>query len=50
MSKKLSCRSAAKIYKVPKSTLRLRMNGHTSLHERQLASHKLTNLEEEVIL
>ena len=49
-SKKLSRRSAAKIYKVPKSTLRLRMNGHTSLHERRPASHKLTNLEEEVIL
>ena len=26
------------------------MNGHTSLHERRPASHKLTNLEEEVIL
>jgi len=49
-SKKLSRRSAAKIYKVPESTLRLRMNGHTSLHERRPASHKLTNLEEEVIL
>jgi hypothetical protein len=49
-SKKLSRRSAAKIYKVPKSTLWLRMNGHTSLCERRPASHKLTDLEEEVIL
>jgi hypothetical protein len=49
-SKKISRRSAAKIFKVPESTLRLRMNGHTSLSERRPASHKLTELEEDVIV
>jgi hypothetical protein len=49
-SKKMSRRSAAKIFKVPESTLRLRMNGHTSLSERRPASHKLTELEEDVII
>jgi transposase len=46
----MSCRSAAKIFKVSKSTLRLRMNGYTSLSKRWLASYKLTKLEEDVII
>jgi hypothetical protein len=49
-AKKLSRRSAAKIYNVPESTLRLRMNGHTTLHERPPPNLKLNNLEEEVII
>ena len=36
-SKKLSRRAAARIYKVPEATLRLRMNGHTTLSERRPA-------------
>ena len=49
-SKKLSRRSAAKIYKVPESTLRLRMNGHTSLDDRPPPNAKLNELEKKVIL
>jgi hypothetical protein len=50
ISKKLSRRSTTKIYKVPESTLRLRINGHTSLHERLRPNLKLNELEEEVII
>ncbi len=49
-SKKLSRRSAAKIYDVPESTLRDRMTSRTTLYERRPATHKLTELEEEVIV
>jgi hypothetical protein len=49
-SKKLSRRNAAKIYQVPYSTLTDRINGRTTLPERRPASHKLTKLEEEVII
>jgi hypothetical protein len=49
-SRKLSRRSAAKIYKVPETTLRRRMNGQLYLPERQTATLKLTKLEEETIL
>jgi hypothetical protein len=49
-SKSLSCRKAAKIYNVPESTLRDRMTGRTPLNERRPAVHKLTKLEEEVIV
>jgi hypothetical protein len=49
-SKKLSCRSAAKIYRVPETTLCRRMNGQLYLPERRTASLKLTKLEEEVII
>src|SRR6187402_340165 len=49
-SKKLSRRSAAKIYRVPETTLRRRMNGQLYLPERRTASLKLTKLEEEVII
>ena len=50
ISKNLSRRSAAKIYKVPESTLRLRINGHLALNKRRPVNHKLTELEEEVIV
>jgi len=45
-SKKLSRRKAIKVYNVPKSTLRLRINGATSLPERRLANTNLNELEE----
>src|SRR5271169_2945865 len=46
-TKKLSCRKAAKIYNIPYSTLNDRMNGCTNLSERQPATTKLTQLEED---
>jgi len=49
-SKKLSRRKAAKIYEVPESTLRLRMNGSTSLPERRPANTNLSDLEEQIIV
>ena len=49
-SRKLSRRAAAKLYEVPESSLRLRMNGHLPLPERRLANIKLSKLEEEVIV
>ena len=49
-SKKLSCRTAAKIYLVPETTLRFRMKGRTPLHERRPGAQKLSKLEEGVII
>lgn len=49
-SKKLSRRKAAKIYRVPFSTLNDRMNGRTSLCESRAIVTNLTILEEEVIV
>ncbi|KFY19868.1 hypothetical protein V493_07812, partial [Pseudogymnoascus sp. VKM F-4281 (FW-2241)] len=49
-SRNLSRRAAAKLYKVPESSLRLRMNGHLPLPERRPANIKLSKLEEEVII
>jgi len=49
-SKKLSRRKAAKIYKVPETTLRDRMNGATSLPERRPANTNLNELEEQIIV
>jgi hypothetical protein len=37
-------------YRVPETTLRDRINGRTSLNERRLGAHKLSELEEEVII
>jgi hypothetical protein len=48
--RKLSRRKAAEIYNVPESTLRLRMNGATSIRDRRPAVQKLTELEEELIV
>jgi transcriptional regulator with XRE-family HTH domain len=49
-SKKLSRRKAAKIYEVPESTLRDRINGRTTVPERRPAAQNLTELEEGVIV
>jgi hypothetical protein len=49
-SKKLSQRSAAKIYKVPLSTLSDRIAGRTYRLETKANGLKLTELEEEVIV
>jgi transposase len=49
-SKNLSCRAAAKIYQVPESTLRDRINGRAPISERRLGASKLTELEEDVIV
>ena len=48
-SQKLSCRSAAKIYKVPYATLSDRLAGRTSRRETRPNCHKLTETEEDVI-
>jgi hypothetical protein len=50
LSKKLSYRSAAKIYKVPESTLHYRINGRISPTEVQPNRQKLSELEEGVII
>ncbi len=49
-SKKLSRRKAAKIYEVPESTLRDRINGRTTVPKRRLVAQNLTELEEGVIV
>jgi hypothetical protein len=49
-SKKLSRRAAAKPYNTPESTLRSRMNGHTTLRERRPTNYNLTELEEKVLV
>ena len=49
-SEKISRRSAAKIYNVPESTLRDRMTGRPPRPEYRPKGHKLTELEEEVIV
>ncbi len=49
-SKKLSRRKAAKIYKVPYTTLSDRINGATSLPERRPANTNLNKLEEQIIV
>jgi DDE superfamily endonuclease/helix-turn-helix, Psq domain len=48
--RKLSIRAAAKLYNVPKTTLSDRMAGRTSRSETKANCHKLTELEEEVII
>ena len=48
-SKKISIRTAAKIYRVPRTTLTARMSGRLLRSERRPAVQKLTELEEEVI-
>jgi predicted HTH domain antitoxin len=49
-SKKLSCRSAAKLYNIPRATLGHRMAGRTPQRELKANCHKLTELEETVLL
>jgi len=38
------------IYEVPESILRLRINSYTSIRDRRLANHNLTELEETIII
>jgi hypothetical protein len=47
---KLNYRAIAQSFRVSKTTLRQRENGHLFLSERQLAMQKLIDLEEKVIL
>lgn len=49
-SKKITLRTATKLYNMPRSTLSDRMNGHSTIHERRPANHNLTKTEEEVIV
>ena len=49
-SKKLSRRSVAKLYKVPETTLRDRIVGRTPRSETRPNCHKLSELEEQVIV
>jgi hypothetical protein len=49
-TKKMSRLRAAKIYNIPESTLRNRINGRTPINERWPKSQNLTGLEEEVIV
>jgi hypothetical protein len=46
----LSGRAAAKLYNIPKTTLRNRMNGATPLAERRPGTQPLILVEEEVIV
>jgi helix-turn-helix, Psq domain len=49
-SRKMSRRHAAKIYNVPETSLRNRMNGITPKAEKRNAQHNLTQSEEEAIV
>ena len=49
-NQKLTPSAAAKIYNVPRSTLRDRIKGRTPLYERRPPTQKLTDLEEIVLL
>jgi hypothetical protein len=49
-SKKISRRAAAKIYNVPESTLRTRMDGAAALTNRRPGIQLSTDLEEMVIV
>ena len=49
-TRKLSRRAAAKLYNVPKATLRHRINGRTTMADRRPANQLLTEIEEEVVV
>ena len=49
-SRKINCRSAAKIYKVLELTLRDRMAGRTPRAEGRSNCHKLNDIEEDIIV
>jgi helix-turn-helix, Psq domain len=49
-SRKISIRAAAKLYNIPHSTLAYRMTGRTPCNEIKANCHKLTEIEEEVIV
>jgi hypothetical protein len=46
---KLKCKVVARSFRVPKSTLRSRINSHLTLSECRLAMQKIIDLEEQVI-
>ncbi len=46
----MSRRATTKLYNIPESTLRSRMNSYTTLHERRPTNHNLTELEETVLV
>ena len=50
LSRKLSRRATAKLYNVPETTLRDRINGAAPIAERRLANQLLTESEEEVVV
>ena len=50
MSNKMSVRRAAKLYNVPESTLRARISGRPSRSDTRTNCHKLTKVEEQVIV
>ena len=49
-TQKLSRRAAAKLYNIPESTLRARMNGAATLANRRPSNQLLTKIEEEVVV
>jgi helix-turn-helix, Psq domain len=49
-SRKISIRVAAKLYNIPHSTLAHRIAGRTPYNEIKANCHKLTEIEEEVIV
>ena len=49
-SKKISCRAAARLYNVPETTVRYRMNGRTTIADRRPKVQNLTAIEEEVVV
>lgn len=49
-SKTINTRTAAKLYRVPRSTLLDRMAGRTPRDETRSNCHKLNTLEEEVVV
>jgi hypothetical protein len=50
LSRKISIRTGTKLYNIPKTTLSYRMAGRTPRSETKANCHKLTELEEEVII
>ena len=49
-NKKISCRTAAQLYNVPKATVRFRMSGRTTMADIRPKVQNLTVIEEEVIV
>lgn len=49
-TKRMSCRAAGKLYDVPETTLRARITGRPPRPEKRPNCHKLTDLEEEVLI
>ena len=49
-SKKISCRAATRLYNVPETTIRYRINGRTTMADRHSKVHNLMANEEEVVV